>query len=155
MHQMSERTHVVVTYTLREAGVRMMRILESLDIQLNPSSSSERIGNIGEILEAWPTFILDAFPSSSCHIPPTFSLSKAQYQVWWLTVASNLFDKGGLHWRPTFYFTPCLPCQWLLPIYSTLPSNFKVMYTIHGKSNCPPTEKETIVIFIKSRTNLY
>ena len=155
MHQMSERTHVVVTYTLREAGVRMMRILESLDIQLNPSSSSERIGNIGEILEAWPTFILDASPLSSCHIPPNFSLQSTVSSLMIDCGPSNLFDKGGLHWRPTFYFTPCLPCQWLLPIYSTLPSSFKVMYTIHGKSNCPPTEKETIVIFIKSRTNLY
>ena len=42
---------LVGTYTLREAGVRIMRILESLDIQLRPSSS-ERIGNIGEVLVA-------------------------------------------------------------------------------------------------------
>ena len=29
--------------------------------------------------------------------------------------------------------TRCLPCQWLLPIYSMLPSNSPVMYTINEK----------------------
>ena len=39
----------------------------------------------------------------------------------------------SLHWRPMFYFTLCLPCQWLLPVYSLLTSNFTVMYTTNGK----------------------
>ena len=124
-------TSLVGTYRLREAGVRMMRILESLDIQLKFSSSdSSRIGNIGELLAACPTFI-PAAPSN--HIPPILPS---------ITISSLMIDcdlklvwqgwtVDSLHWRPMpmFYFTLCLRCQWLLPIYSMLPSNFMVMYT--------------------------
>ena len=111
----------------------MMRILESLDIQVRPSSSdSSRIGNMGEVLVAGPTLISYFTKFIQYH---------TQYLIWWLTVTSSLFGKGGqwthsLHWRPMFYFTLCLPCQWLLPIYSLLTSNFAVMYTTNGKSNC-------------------
>ena len=81
-------THALFgTYRLREAGVRMMRILESLDIQLRPSSSdSSRIGNMGEVLVAGPTLISYFTKFIQYHI---------QCLIWRLTVTSSLFSKGG------------------------------------------------------------
>ena len=64
----------------------MMRILESLDIQLSPSSSdSSRIGNMGEVLVAGPTLISYFTKFIQYH---------TQYLIWWLTVTSSLFGKG-------------------------------------------------------------
>ena len=75
-------------------------------IQVN-SSSSERKGNIGKILVAFIVTDLknimldfssrkDTMWHVQLYVSSFFTkFSKTQYQVWWLTVTSSLFGKGG------------------------------------------------------------